>query len=142
MGVVAASDRGHEHTGAFRRGRGQPGELGEHLPRDGIRAATVGVHSENGDIFIYRQTPPVHLIQIGPGQQRPELIPPDPRHSLVVTHAQIHDPGVAQHRACPLILDSSATQAGCGNEGNAIAASDLDRGCDATAAAVIRRMEG
>ena len=92
------------------RDRRQPGELGEHVMSDGVRATAVGVNGENRDIFVDRQAPLVYGIEIGPAQQRPEPVALDSRHGLVVAHAQIDDPRVTQHRAGSPILDGTAAE--------------------------------
>ena len=105
---VRRSERGGDAV--HRRRLGQPGQLGEHLERDGVGAAAVGVDGEHRDVLVHRQPPLVHLVQVRPVQHRAELVALDPGQGLVVADPQVDHPGVAQHRPAPRVLHGAAAQ--------------------------------
>jgi hypothetical protein len=54
VGVVGAADRGDEHARAVGRQGRQPGEFGQHLARDRVGAAAVGVDREHRQVLVDR----------------------------------------------------------------------------------------
>ena len=105
---VLGSERGGDAV--HRRRLGPPGQLGEHLERDGVGAAAVGVDGEHGEVLVHRHPPLVHLVQVRPVQHRAELVALDPGQGLVVADPEVDHPGVAQHRPAARVLDGAAAQ--------------------------------
>ena len=110
VGVVGAADRGDEDARAVGRQRRQPGELGQHLARDRVRAAAVGVDGEDGQVLVDRQPLFVQVVEVGAVQHRAVLVALDPGHGLVVADPEVDDAGVAEHGAGPRVLDGAAAE--------------------------------